>query len=327
MISHRLCQTALSCAVPIYLCALLAPQAAPAQTVLNLVPDSSCPVPAGLLTISINLSGASVPIVGGQFLLSFDPAVLTLVSIDPGDPPFVTEIHESVDPVLGLIDYAGGIAPAGHGTAADTTMARAAFLVHPATEACDVASLVAFRANDPPTRLIDANDTVYSAALGNVTLNDLPAVSIDAIQPVIVPPPNVAARTSAGSCAALLDPGLPTVSDNCTPAVDIVVTFVRSDGAPLLTDAYNAADSPVTILWTAIDACGRQSQALSSVTVAVLGDLDGDNIVGLADLSVQLANFGTTSGARPEDGDLDGDGDVDLGDLAVMLTAFGADCR
>lgn len=57
-----------------------------------------------------------------------------------------------------------------------------------------------------------------------------------------------------------------------------------------------------------------------------VGDLDGDGVIGLADLSIMLGNYGTTSGATPSDGDLDGDGDVDLADLAVMLSLFGTFC-
>ena len=59
---------------------------------------------------------------------------------------------------------------------------------------------------------------------------------------------------------------------------------------------------------------------------ACTGDLDGDLQVGLSDLAILLANFGTPSGALLEDGDLDGDGDVDLSDLANMLSAFGTIC-
>ena len=43
-------------------------------------------------------------------------------------------------------------------------------------------------------------------------------------------------------------------------------------------------------------------------------------------MAILLSNFGTPSGALPEDGDIDGDGDVDLGDLAVLLSQFGTVC-
>ena len=57
-----------------------------------------------------------------------------------------------------------------------------------------------------------------------------------------------------------------------------------------------------------------------------LGDLDGNGQIDLTDLSIVLANFGTSSGATPEDGDLNGDGDVDLEDLAQILALFGTSC-
>ncbi len=59
----------------------------------------------------------------------------------------------------------------------------------------------------------------------------------------------------------------------------------------------------------------------------LIGDLDGDCDVDLADLAILLANYGTTGGAEPEDGDLDGDGDVDLADLATLLAHYGEVCE
>lgn len=57
-----------------------------------------------------------------------------------------------------------------------------------------------------------------------------------------------------------------------------------------------------------------------------IGDLDGDRSVGLSDLTLMLAHFGTVSGATLEDGDIDADGDVDLADLTQLLSAFGTIC-
>ncbi|MCK4872939.1 MAG: DNRLRE domain-containing protein [Phycisphaerales bacterium] len=56
------------------------------------------------------------------------------------------------------------------------------------------------------------------------------------------------------------------------------------------------------------------------------GDLDGDGQVGLADLAILLANYGTNSGAMYTDGDLDRDGDVDSDDLVALLLVYGSDC-
>ena len=56
-----------------------------------------------------------------------------------------------------------------------------------------------------------------------------------------------------------------------------------------------------------------------------LGDLNGDAVVDLADLIIQLANLGSTN-ASPEDGDLDGDGDDDIRDLVRLLARFNSAC-
>jgi hypothetical protein len=55
-------------------------------------------------------------------------------------------------------------------------------------------------------------------------------------------------------------------------------------------------------------------------------DLNGDNAVSIADLSLLLSQFGATSGATYDDGDIDGDGDVDLNDLTLLLSSFGTSC-
>jgi hypothetical protein len=55
-----------------------------------------------------------------------------------------------------------------------------------------------------------------------------------------------------------------------------------------------------------------------------VGDLNDDGTVDLSDLATLLTNFGTPSGATPEQGDIDDDGDVDLGDLTLLLAAFGS---
>ena len=54
-------------------------------------------------------------------------------------------------------------------------------------------------------------------------------------------------------------------------------------------------------------------------------DLDGDGIVGLADLAELLENYGP-SGVGPEGGDFDSDNDVDLADLAQLISVYGNNC-
>ncbi len=68
------------------------------------------------------------------------------------------------------------------------------------------------------------------------------------------------------------------------------------------------------------------SAASITISVTLDGDINGDGTVNLADLSIMLANYGTTSGMSYEDGDLDGDGDVDLADLSRLLANYGSSC-
>jgi hypothetical protein len=55
----------------------------------------------------------------------------------------------------------------------------------------------------------------------------------------------------------------------------------------------------------------------------LIGDVNDDGCVGLADLAQLLGNYGVTAGPLYEDGDLDYDGDVDLSDLAALLGDYG----
>ena len=54
------------------------------------------------------------------------------------------------------------------------------------------------------------------------------------------------------------------------------------------------------------------------------GDLNGDFVVDLGDLTLLLSNFGL--GTNYGTGDLDYDGDVDIADLAILLSLFGTSC-
>lgn len=57
------------------------------------------------------------------------------------------------------------------------------------------------------------------------------------------------------------------------------------------------------------------------------GDANGDNVVDAADLSVLLANFGTSTAGGAAFGDFNGDGNVDTADLSVLLGSFGNNCN
>jgi hypothetical protein len=60
-----------------------------------------------------------------------------------------------------------------------------------------------------------------------------------------------------------------------------------------------------------------------------LEDLNDDGVVGLSDLAVLLAAYGTTqeNPTYVQRADLDGNGVVDLADLATLLAAYGTECE
>ncbi len=75
--------------------------------------------------------------------------------------------------------------------------------------------------------------------------------------------------------------------------------------------------------------CGNDTSLAATLTVNPVpcaGDLNGDGLVDLVDLTTLLANFGTASGATAAMGDMDADGDIDLGDLTAFLARFGVSC-
>ncbi len=61
-----------------------------------------------------------------------------------------------------------------------------------------------------------------------------------------------------------------------------------------------------------------------SFEVGLVGDIDGNGVVDLIDLSTLLTQFGQTGSGLS--GDLDGNNVVDLIDLSMLLANFGASC-
>lgn len=91
--------------------------------------------------------------------------------------------------------------------------------------------------------------------------------------------------------------------------------------------ALSDAGSYDCVVTPIVGGCSSTSDAatLTVNSAACFGDLDGDNQVGLGDISILLANYGKTP-AVYLDGDLDANNHVDLSDLSIMLTLYGVVC-
>ncbi len=100
---------------------------------------SGCSV--GTVNIRLTMGSSESPIVGGQFALRYDPALVDLITIEPGencDPasPFVLELYESVDRSAGTIAYAVGLNPIFLGSGASGVAGGQIGTHGPATLAC-----------------------------------------------------------------------------------------------------------------------------------------------------------------------------------------------
>jgi hypothetical protein len=151
------------------------------------------------VTVSIDMSGASQAVAGGQFFLQYDQTRLDFVSATPagGPSPFSLEIFESVNESTGTIDYAVG-APFGNpGTSADSAMAILTFNWIGGNQCSTGANLVQFRDHNPITRLTNALSEPISP-----TLTPLPSISVDNTPPIIACPADITVNADAGLCTA-----------------------------------------------------------------------------------------------------------------------------
>lgn len=194
---------------------------------------------------------------GGQFALSFDTSLLTVVSAEAGDGLW-TELYEVLNQADGEIDYAVN-APYGEpGTDLDSVMAVITFAIEPGYDgACEVADLVSFRPHDPPTRLTSPDgDAIYATEI------DLAPVSIDQTPPVVSDVEVVGAMVDAGCEATVSFSGV--VTDNCcvpesNVVLDVVVATGNADlGTPDITltpNGTNGFDVSGTVLVSNLQNC------------------------------------------------------------------------
>jgi hypothetical protein len=84
----------------------------------------------------------------------------------------------------------------------------------------------------------------------------------DTTAPVVTAPADVQTTNGAGTCAAPVNPGTATATDD---SPDVSVQGSRSDGRPL-NEPYPVGTT--TITWTATDAAGNTASAAQTVTVA-----------------------------------------------------------
>ena len=218
----------------------------------------SCNPIGATINVDATLSGVVSPIVAGQIYITWNPAKMTLNSIEGGDAPFnnLHTINQTAGTALILVSLEQG------GSAVSVQskiVARMLFTV--AGGSCDASGtdIQFFPDGTLPTEFTDG--------VGGKMVPTLIASSgfkVDGVAPVLSPAPaDVVVNASAGMGSfANVSLTPPTATDACAPG--LTASPSRSDGQPL------GAAFPVgttTVTWSATDPCGNVAQATTSVTV------------------------------------------------------------
>ena len=195
-------------------------------------------------------------VAAAQFSVQYDRNVLSFVAVEPGDAPYTSIPLSIVNQAAGTVFWLSSVPSGATGTSASSRMARLRFRA--LQDDCDGNAQVAFDPLDEP--IVIAAGTGASATLPLV--NPLPVV-IDGTGPTLhgVPPSLTIPADAGTACQGTRVLTPPTATDSCSAAT---VTWTRSDGATL------SAPWPcgtTTVTWRAVDACGRQSTATTSITV------------------------------------------------------------
>jgi len=253
----------------------------PARIELN-TNDTCYEAGENVVTVTIDLRDSTQIIVGGQFFLSYDKVRLDFVSIEPGDSPFTREIYEVVDEGNGTINYAVGVPNGTPGTSLNTKMATITFNV--CDEICDGQNLVAFRTNEPPTRLSnDVGQEVLPKLIG------APVITIDQTAPVVTPPDNTVVECDGSGNTAQLNAWLAsaTANDNCDGALTPTPVLISDVPGCCQTAVY-------TYKWQATDSCGNIGE--SATRTFTIQDTTAPTISGCpGDITVNADAGGCTA--------------------------------
>jgi hypothetical protein len=265
------------------------------------------------IVVELRIESGAPECVGMQAALSYDGSVLSFISEEPGDAPFDLPIYFAHSVKQRKIDIAVGITPPNAPSFGGVVAKRLRFLVTGEPTTCIVGGLVSFRRD-----LIVRNLLTNSEGDAIVP----PLVALNAMNlgdpPTLVVPPDVVVTPPVGTASASTSLGVLSAS-GCGPTVNL--TFVRSDGKTQINAPFAVIDSPISVVWTATDECGRATSDTQLVTVVgSVGDLDGSGTVDGSDLAYVLSNFGLASAA----GDANDDGIVDGADIAFLLNAWGS---
>lgn len=230
---------------------------------LDIVNAQRCYKQDDTITLQVNVACLQQATTGFQAFLEFDPNTLQYQPAGSAysGAPFPQHVQDilTAEVAAGLINLDGSDNPNGAGTAADSTLATLEFKVLPGHDGA--VTSIGFRTVGPFASELSAEGEPIPTYL-------VPSISfgIDQTPPALTCPADIAVDTDTGSCAADLDPGDATVSDDCGIATfDAVRDDAQPMGAPFASGC--GAGNVTTITWTATDCAGHVSTCMQTVTV------------------------------------------------------------
>ncbi len=140
-------------------CTLLDPETGAPEN-CAVVGGGDCFAQGEKVIVDVNFSSSLEPgvtIVGGQFIVDYDPDCLAFVSIVPGGDPFVFELQKRVDQAAGRIFYAVGVNPFGGVGNLGGTLATMSFTKLAGQNDCPNCFLTFDSVNPFNTYLADSN--------------------------------------------------------------------------------------------------------------------------------------------------------------------------
>lgn len=200
--------------------------------------DLVTPLPEGLtchdedtvLEFRVRLGFSAHLIIGGQFLIRYDPTALDFLSVEPGrvsDPtsPFSEPIFQDIDESTGDVFYAVGATLEHFGSHGPTTMATLRF--RPKT-ACVSDELCFFDDNPMNTTLSDSTGRsvpYIPCCSGDIVVGGGP--------PTLICPRSVQLNADAGQLFASAEWGPVVATSGCGGPVELVCTAEHSQGYPV----------------------------------------------------------------------------------------------
>jgi hypothetical protein len=236
------------------------------------LPEPGCFAEGEDLFVNIDLSSSTRMIVGGQFFVVYDPAVLKFIGIKSGgggeppvDPnsPFESELFRTVNEVQGTVVYAVGVSPlGGSGTHGPAVMARLHFQP---LHVCSTTHLCFDSRNPFDTLLTD--DHGHRVPFTTCCTGDL---TIHGAAPVVECPGDTSVDAEAGRPSAAVSWAPATASGSCDGVLQVECRGLDDASVPFENLIPAGGRFPIgryEFECTATDSCGSSNSCQWNVEV------------------------------------------------------------